>query len=133
MDKTTIMVEFAVMGDEFPPDEVTKALSIKPTSSWLKGEKIADKNITRKETSWAISTGYEESLDMNEQLQKIIVLFENKKADLRRVSKLYELDCKFFVVIKIVENYCPGIYIDCALVDFLREIKAEIDMDLYVT
>ncbi|SHL04119.1 protein of unknown function [Desulforamulus aeronauticus DSM 10349] len=61
MDKTNIMVEFCILGDDFNPEEVTSKLLIEPREQYLKGSR-STRNIERKETCWSISTGYVETL-----------------------------------------------------------------------
>lgn len=85
MDRTTVMAYFQITGDYFPIIEITEKLSIKPTSSYTKGDTTKN-NIIKKITFWSISTGYEESLDINDQLQKIISKLSSKKNTLNELK-----------------------------------------------
>ncbi|MCS1350906.1 DUF4279 domain-containing protein [Mechercharimyces sp. CAU 1602] len=131
MNSTNIMVEFSVFGNGFSPDDITKRLSIKPSVTWKKGEKIADRNIKRKETNWSVSTGYENSFDLNEQLGKIANLIGDRTSDLISLKEQYDLEFNFFIVIKIVDGRCPAIYLGKDIIELANEIKAEFDIDIY--
>lgn len=54
-DKTMVMAEFNVLGDQFPLEAVTVYLDITPTESYRKGDIIRN-NLSRKETCWCVST-----------------------------------------------------------------------------
>lgn len=75
------MVYFSIFGDDFSVYEVTEKLSITPTQSYKKGDSIPNRssNMVRKETSWGLATGYQVSLDVNNQLQQIIQRLLNKE------------------------------------------------------
>ncbi|WP_051272153.1 DUF4279 domain-containing protein [Shimazuella kribbensis] len=132
MKKTTVMVEFAIFGDDFSPDAVTEKLSTKPTKCWMKGESIRDMAIVRKETNWSISTGYEESWDINDQLKKLVELLENKRSDLKELKRIYNLEYKFFIVINVENNEKPAIYLENDMIEFANDIKAWFDFDLCI-
>lgn len=132
MKKTTVMVEFAIFGDDFSPDAVTEKLSTKPTQCWMKGEPIRDTVIVRKETNWSISTGYEESWDINDQLKKLVEFMETKRSDLKELKRIYNLEYKFFIVINVENNEKPAIYLENDMIEFANDIKAWFDFDLYI-
>lgn len=134
MERTNIMVEFSIIGDIFPENVVTEKLSLKPSGYYVKGEKI--KNLTsqrRKETCWFLSSGYEESLDINEQLEKIIDMIKNKVSDLKELKEMFELEYKFFIVINIKQNQTPAVYLSSNFIKFAYDIEAEFDFDLYIS
>ncbi|WP_374018198.1 DUF4279 domain-containing protein [Paenibacillus thiaminolyticus] len=131
-DLTNIMAEFVIVGEEFPIGEITKRLVIEPSEFYSKGDKVKNRNIYRKETSWSISTGYEPSLDINTQLSKLIISLENKKQDLIDLKQTYKLDYKFCIVVRIEQNQSPSIYLDNNTISFANEIQAEFDIDLYI-
>ncbi|MEH7387951.1 DUF4279 domain-containing protein [Bacillus sp. JJ1521] len=72
MERTKVRVYFRLFGDTFPLDNVTEKLGITPSNTYRKGAIILNRPATlfRKETSWDLDTGYQESLDVNEQLQQ---------------------------------------------------------------
>lgn len=89
MTKTQVMVYFCLYGDEFPVDYVTETLEIEPTKTYNKGDIIvkpynskvtSTKTHYRLETAWNLSTGYQESFDVAEQMDHIIIPLKSKVA-----------------------------------------------------
>ncbi|MBT2663295.1 DUF4279 domain-containing protein [Bacillus sp. ISL-45] len=133
MDQTKVMVCFSLFGDDFPVGYVTDKLKIQPTNSHRKGDIIPNRSTTlyRKETCWEYGTEYEETEDVNDQLQKIMEQLQNKSLYIHELKKAYSLDCKFFIVIKIEAGETPALYLSKEFIKFASIVEAEIDFDLY--
>ncbi|MEH7158975.1 DUF4279 domain-containing protein [Neobacillus drentensis] len=133
MDKTQVLVYFSLSGDEFPIDNVTERLELTPTNAYTKGDLITNSSTARyrKETSWDLGTGYQVSLDVNDQLQEIIDKIQNKTTIINDIKADYSIDCKFFIVIKIEEGNTPALYLSKDIIKFASSIGAEFDLDLY--
>lgn len=140
LDKTQVMVYFSLYGAEFPIDYATKTLEIKPTKTYKKGEVIvrpynpnviSAKTLYRKETAWELSTGYQESFDVKEQMDQILGPLKNKADIINQLKTKYKLECKIFIVIIMENGDSPGLYLDNEQIEFANSVKAEIDIDLY--
>lgn len=140
IDKTKVMAYFSLFGEEFPVNEVTKLLSIEPTESYNKGDVIVrqknDKIISttvhyRKETAWVLSSGYQESYDVTEQLAQVLEPLKNKTAIINQIRKRYRLDCLFSIVIIMENGQTPALHLDNKQIEFANSIEAEFDIDLY--
>lgn len=140
LEKTQIIVEFSLIGDEFPIDNVTEILEITPTKTYKKGDVnnrpynsnvISTKKIFRKETVWEISTDYQESVDVSEQLDQVIKLLKNKETKINRLKADYDIMCLFSIVIKMENGYSPAFHLNNEQIEFANRIKAEFDIDLY--
>ncbi|MBM7608779.1 hypothetical protein JOD29_002026 [Lysinibacillus composti] len=133
MNKTQVNVYFSLYGDEFPIKEVTEKLKVIPTKTYKKGDLIPNRSKIRyrKETSWDLGTGYQNSLDVNKQLQEILGKLQNKTLIINEIKDTYSLECKIFIVIKIENGNTPALYMDREIIKFASSIEAEIDVDLY--
>lgn len=136
MKKTQVMVEFCLFGDEFPKDYLTDTLEIKPTETYKMGEAIkrnrtSTKTIYRKETAWILSMDYQESLDIEIQMDQIFRPLRNKVAIINQLKTEYKLECKIFIVIIMENGDSPGLYLDNEQIEFANRVKAEFDIDLY--
>lgn len=140
IDKTKVMAYFSLFGEEFPVNEVTKLLSIEPTESYNKGDVIVrqknDKIISttvhyRKKTAWVLSSGYQESYDVTEQLAQVLEPLKIKTAIINQLRKRYRLDCLFSIVIIIENGQTPALHLDNKQIEFANSIEAEFDIDLY--
>lgn len=134
------MVYFSLFGNEFPIDYVTETLEIKPTNTYKKGDVIvrpnnpnviSTKTHYRKETVWEISTDYQESSDVKEQMDQILRLLKNKAIKIKRLKDDYKLECQFSIVVKMENGYTPAFHLDNEQIEFANSIKAEFDIDLY--
>ncbi|WP_144611985.1 DUF4279 domain-containing protein [Bacillus cereus] len=135
------MAYFSVTGDIFPVEVITEALSIEPTSTYKKGDVVARRDnpnlvstkiIYRKETDWTLSTGYQESYDINNQLHVILKSLEGKAEQLKHLKKKYSLEFLFMIVIQVENNESPAMYLQKEIINFASLIQAEIHFDLYV-
>ncbi|MFJ7686060.1 DUF4279 domain-containing protein [Peribacillus butanolivorans] len=135
------MAYFSVFGDEFPLEVVTDILGIEPTKTYKKGdiiEKINNPNLVstkirrRKETDWTLSTGYQESYDINNQLNTILKSLEGKTKELKQLKEKYSLEFLFMIVIQVENAEKPAMYLQKNIIDFASLIQAEIHFDLYI-
>lgn len=126
------MVEFNIKGKEFDPDIITKELQIEPSDYWKKGDQIKNKSVYRSFSCWSYRTGYEESLDVNNQLTSIINKFKDSKNKLVEMRNCQSLDYVVSIVIRIENNEKPAVYLTSDSIDFANSIKAEFDFDLYI-
>ncbi|WP_020616372.1 DUF4279 domain-containing protein [Paenibacillus daejeonensis] len=131
MDKTKVKVEFGLYGKSFNTQEITRILGLTPSRYWNKGDHIRG-NIHNKETYWEISTDYEESYDINDQMHKIVSQLIGKEDQINSIQRNYNVECKFDVVIHIENNEKPAMYLERDRIKFLNEINATIDFDLYI-
>lgn len=140
LDKTQVMVDFSLFGDEFSIDDVTELLGVEPTNTYKKGDTIVrphNPNVLstrthfRKETAWELSTGYQKSYDVNEQLDQVLKPLKNKAAIINQLKIKYELDCQISIVIVIENGLTPALHLNTEQIKFANSIDAEFDIDLY--
>ena len=137
MEQTQVMVYFSMFADEFPLEMVTKHLGIEPTDSFKNGDIIKKisptENYVRSYTCWKLSTGYQESLDVSEQMDMIIAQIGNKSAIINNLKKQFGLECRFTIVIIMNNGYTPSLYLEQSIIAFASSINADFDIDLYQT
>ncbi|MEI5909640.1 DUF4279 domain-containing protein [Bacillus spongiae] len=135
------MAYFSAVADEFPVEAFTNTLVIEPTKTYKKGDVIERPNNPhlvstkiryRIETNWTISTGYQESYDINNQLNVILNSIEGKTEQLKLLKEKYGLEYFFMVVIQVENNEKPAMYLRKNIIDFASSIQAEIHFDLYI-
>jgi len=135
LDKTEIMVYFKLYADDFPLEQVTERLEIKPTKTSKKGEiirKISEnENFTRSYSSWELGTDYKKSLDTGKLINQVIRQLRNKTSVINELKEEFGLESRFVIVIKINEGYTPGLNLDIPVIEFAASIKADFDIDLY--
>lgn len=131
--KTQVRVYLSIFGDSFPLEDITEKLGIEPSNTYRKGDRIPNRSskLLRKETSWHLDTGYQESFDVEEQLQQIIMPLQNKVSIIQEIKQTYSVVCKFYIVIIMEEGDTPSLYLDKDVINFVSSIGAEFDIDLY--
>lgn len=140
MDKTQVMVEFCLYGDEFPIDYVTKKMGIEPNKTYKKGDLIerpfnpkvnSTKTRYRIETVWSLSTGYQKSLDVKVQMDQIFGQIKSKLTKINQLKAECKLECLFSIVIIMENGHTPGLHLDKQQIEFANNINAEFDIDFY--
>lgn len=86
----------------------------------------------RRFSLWEIGTGYEESVDINDQLAKIYDLLKDKTDTLNKLREAYNLSYTIGIVPQIANDEKPALWFDHYIIDFAHQIKAVIDIDLYI-
>lgn len=132
LDTTNIKAEFVIVGDNLEPDKVTNLLGVKPTQYWIKNEVIEGKSIRRKDSCWIIGTEYEASLDVNEQISKLMLILRNKTEILYDLKLKNGFEYLFVFIINVENNQSPTISFERGFLDFVHTIEAEFYVDLYV-
>lgn len=78
---------------------------------------------------WILSTGYQNSDDINSQLNKIMSLISSKKVAINSICQQCNAMCGFCIVIKRHNDIIPAVYYEREFIKFLADINADINMD----
>lgn len=132
MDKTNVRVDFRIMGENYHPEEITHILNIEPVQFWCMGDNIRNTGNKRKYTGWIFSTGYDETLDINTQLSKVIKILTPKVKLLLDLKKKYKLDYSFDIISVIEKGDVPATYLESKTIHFISNIGAMVDFDTYI-
>ena len=97
----------------------------------MRGE-IQEKIKKRMFNHWEISTGYEESDDIDKQLIRIFDLLKDKIDILNQLRDQYSLEFRFDIVPIVEDDKKPAIYFEHWFIDFIHAINATVDIDLHV-
>jgi len=132
MDRTRVMAIFDIYGDSFEPSSVTDFLDIQPTQTYTKGEPTQSGKNMRKETCWSISTGYQESDNINHQLEQIMRLLREKTEELKKIRQSLAVEMLFMFVVKIENGEPAAMYFGKEFLHFASAIDAEVGFDVYI-
>lgn len=133
---TEAKIEFIIVGDDFPPEEITDILKLTPSKAYKTNEVFMigpEKNIPRKRTEccWMIETDYTNTIDVEGELRKLYDLIKDKKNELVEISRRFNVENKFCIVINF-RNENPIIGIEKDIVKFASDINAWFEFDTYV-
>lgn len=137
MKSTNVMCELIMhsLDDNFDPDYITTLLNIEPTYVRKKGcefKTFSGRTKISLESVWQLETEYEESCDIEIQINKLIDQFRGKEELLKEVKIKYDLEIKICVVIYIKKKKAPGMYLNKEILKFIYSLEAEVDFDVYV-
>lgn len=121
---------FRISGDTLQPDEVTRALSIQPTNSGLKGGLLSSspKRSPLRTSLWMLKSPLSEHESLDLHLQYLLDLLEPKREEIRELAKLYDID--FFCGFSS-ENGQGGCTFQPTLLERLAKLEVKVVLDLY--
>lgn len=132
MESTTVMAYFSIYGDNFDTEDITIRLGITPTEVKVKGIVPEGKKRPSIETSWKICTKEELSLDLNDQLYRLINVMDDKVHTLCEMKSSLDVNFVFSFIVKIENGEKPAMHFTSDSLRFISSIGAEIDIDLYI-
>ncbi|MFX3646268.1 MAG: DUF4279 domain-containing protein [Paenibacillus sp.] len=86
----------------------------------------------RKETCCFLETDYQESFDINQQLNHILNLLDPHIEKLKTLRMKHSLNFLFSFSIRIMHNETPAITIEQKAIGIAYDLNAEFDFDLYI-
>jgi hypothetical protein len=130
MEKTQVKAEFFVTSKTLSSRELAEKITIPYMVIGDKNDILKNGNM-RGETFWEISTEYEYSTDINEQIKKIIYKIKQCKESLIEIVKEGSGNCCFCIVIHIENGETPSMVLDKDMISIAFELNAEIEFDTY--
>lgn len=127
-----VKVTFAIYGDEFNINNVSEILNLSPSKTRIKGVTPPGGKIPSPTTGWSLSTEYEDSHDVMDQINNLSFTLKRKTSELKKIKKIYDVKYVFMLSIKIEDGKAPGFHLDGELLSFVSEIDAAIDLDMYI-
>jgi hypothetical protein len=114
------------------PGTINKELGIEPTASCKIGSKRPSARGSCDFHSWVLSTGYQESLDVDVQVKQIYEKLLPVKENLKKLTGNPDVHATFQFVIRIYGDQTPAIHLEKHIIDFASECNIEFDFDTYV-
>lgn len=130
-----IMVEFFLISEDFPADEVSAYIGIGNCKILKRGDLIFssyNNKFIRIETHTSIeyTTGYVETISVEEPIKIMYNTLLPRKNQILECIERHELAAKFCVVINLTDN--PEISLSREFIALASEFHAEIEFDSYV-
>ena len=129
-----ICVYLSIFGDDFDPEDLTKAIGIKPTHTHRKGDifRPESPSLRRKEDAWDYNLGYVHTIDSDEISDVIEETFQGKIEVTSQFITEHSLFVKLYVVLNMDPWQTPAVGFKRSFVKMLGDLDAEIEMDIYV-
>lgn len=121
-EETCISAEFWCLAeDQFDTQILSEELCLIPTSTRKKGE-LTQGKIPAPDTSWEISTSYEASLDINNQLLPLLRMLDGKQKILKDLKQEHNLIYGIEFFIYAYERQIPRMKLTQETIQFMSEI-----------
>jgi hypothetical protein len=131
---TQVKLITSIFGDSLDVEALSEIIGLSPTAFWKKGDQIPNRRqgLLRKETCWEYSFEFIQTLFLDDVYNLFIELIQPNIALVEKYIRENRLETKIFIIIEIINNEEPAIYITKNLMEMLLKLNGEIDIDLYV-
>ena len=134
MKKTRVCCEFSLFSDtEFPVEKITESLNLEPTIFYKNKRKFLENDsgfYEILETCWELRVDYQESLDINIQINQILDELESKVLIISELKRRYNLESSLNVSVEIYDNIYPAIHLELKTMKLLSSLETFIDIDI---
>lgn len=127
---TRILAALTLTG-AFDPAEITRQIGIEPTQTARRGDSIQKTKIRHKTDVWSLSTGKQESLDLDALVRMILDQIGERAPAVAAIRAALSLDAEIACAV-YVEGQTPAISLDRETVARIAALGASIDVDLYI-
>ena len=133
MQMTQIKLLFSIFGDLLNPSLFSKLISLNGSDFGFKDDPIPNRNnLKRKETFWEYSSGFTQTLYLEELTDIFVQKFNPCLATIIRYIEENSLETKIFIVIEIIDDEKPSLFFKKEFMDMVVKMNGEIDIDLYI-
>ena len=123
-------VYFALYGNDFDPDQVTRLVGMEPSSVRRQGKPVP------KHSSWNVSSGRIENdvIDVYEMSNALVARLRPYEENIAAAKRQFKLQAVLQVVLWITaeeSKSTPAIGFESEVISFLNSVGASIDVDTY--
>ena len=125
---TTVKADFWISAKTLNFDSITNAMGMSPDEIQKKEDIKAEEF---KKDSWCLSTGHEQSDDIEVQMSKIQERLRDKINVLSQILLEYNAECGLNIVVNIYNGEFPLLVFSRETMKFWARINAEVGFDMY--
>ena len=130
MNTTNVKACFTICSDRLDHSEITKKLKIVPSYVRHSNEILGNGRLFGHD-EWGIETDYDISLDISEQLSKMMDVIVDKGIAIRKLCEKFNANNSFLVVINLENGQIPVMSLNSNFIEFAASINAEIGFDVH--
>lgn len=130
-----ILVEYIIIGDEFPVQEVSEVIGIKDCEIVKTGDVVyyGEKNKgyrVETDTSITYTTGYIDTIDMRLPIDIMTDMLGEKRDIIKHYIEKYSLTSKFCIVLCLSDN--PIMMMSERFIKLAADLNAFVEFDTYL-
>jgi len=122
---------WSVHGVHVIPDEVTKALGIRPTETWALGDVIGPTIRKHKNHGWRFDADIDDNKDTAAHLKNLVDMFYARRSELATVRERYDATIELTIVVYSYDGDRFDVYCDSKTILKLCEMNAGLWVDVY--
>jgi len=127
-----IMAAFVITGMNVTPDEITTAIGITPTKTWMVGDSVQNTALRRKHNGWCISTGYQQDFDLEKYIKQLLEMLLPKSETITIFCRENKLDLQLSCAAYVIDE-TPSINFSNKVVSILAKLNSSVDIDIILT
>lgn len=123
-----IKVRYSLSGFKCDPEEITRLVGLRPSKTWRMGDLIEGTIRRDAENGWRIDSGLPNSSSLEEHLDRLLTLLEDKKENIAALAEscYSEVSCIVYAI-----DYVPALTFEKEHLRRIVALGACIDIDLY--
>ncbi len=128
--KTRIMVALTLLGKGINPNEITRKLNLRPSEIGREGDLIGKTKIKQKYDFWSLSNGYQESLDLGEQIKLFLDKISPYVDRIKTVALKRNLKVEIECAVDVADYEFPAICLENDTLQIVASLNADINIDI---
>ena len=117
--------------EDITHEEISSKLNLSPRKVYVKGEKITPSTRIAQNNGWVYGPPYFNENDFETQMREILDVLEPNIPVLKEFSKKYRCEFSCAIFLNNKKESTPWIHLDKRFNNFIREVDAEFDFDIY--
>jgi len=126
-----MFVYFMIRGDNLDPTKATKALSITPTKTWVKGDILKGTAIRRKTNCWQIGGDPFNAVELEPIVISVLEQVAHVTHEIKNICTKTGATATLFCAIYMSNSTRPAICLSKGTLSLLNKLGASLDIDLY--
>jgi hypothetical protein len=119
---------YVTLHGDFDPEEITRKIGLKPTKSWKKGDRAANRDHIRVFSRWSLASKFKTTDPLEAHIRDVFSQLESRKTVVRALSKDYggtlQLAGYFW-------QGFPGLHFSVDISEAIASFGLAVDFDFY--
>ena len=120
-----------ISGNPLDAGKLTRAIGIRPTHTWKRGEQIGASMIKYREDGWMLDTPFSETIDAQKVVVRLLKKLKPKLQRLKKALAKFELECNLQIhIYHSQRDPYPILYFHPELLEQFARLGAGLDIDI---
>lgn len=129
---TKTKINFSVFSKTLNPDEISNLIGLKGDELNYKGEQILKSKLNYKYHIWNVTTGEQKIDDLEKSTVRFLEKIYSAREKIQALYEKNEIEIELQYILYISGSELPSFHIGSDLQKMINELRAEIDIDIYL-